>query len=198
MLVNTFMIVTGHVMLRPDWKNFVAEVKAPSNYKDPAKISDYIEKRMQGLEEEIRETTTCLFEASDAKFYIANRESEPSDTPEDSREGYLVQIFRDSAAGGQTSDIRILGSSAETILRAMYSEPFEGESVTRRDLRKLLFTCNLPFTSLEAMRFKTAERNLLLTRKLMPPVNGRCEADYIMDTLHTWGIVPRESWKVIQ
>ena len=169
--------------LRPDWKEFVRAPEAPSNYKDPDKIREYIDKRMQSVEEDVLSSTVSLFEIKNPEFAVY------SSVRGESLEEQLCNLLWED-------ELTFIGNRA--ILYGLFSDVKPDDSVFVKDIRKALFTRAINFTTLEEMRFTSGDRKMLLVDKLMPTREpGESYLKYCVRVMNLWGITDHANWSFI-
>lgn len=193
-------ILTGNLTLRPDWRNFVAEIKAPANYKDESKIKEYVEKKIQSLEQDIVENTSSLFSVSDPALYVpevlfcTSSNYQLTDPDVATREGrmeyaryYLNCLMHSSSP--------VFGRRA--VLRAWVNSMIENSDSqlsVAQDILHMGFRCYPTFAS---WYFPGEDNTRLLTEKLLPEIlSGESQVQYIQRVLDKFGLV-RGEWKTI-
>ncbi len=175
-----YIIGDAQFNLRPDWKEFVRAPEAPANYKDPDKIREYLDKKMQSIEADVLTTTVSLFEVTKPEFAVS------SSVKGESLEEQLCNLLWDD-------ELTFIGNRA--VLYGLFADVKPDESVFVRDVRKALFTRAITFTTLEDMRFTSGDRKMLLVEKLMPVREpGESYLKYCVRVMNLWGITENSCW----
>lgn len=178
-----YLIGDANFSLRPDWKEFVKAPEAPSNYKDPEKIREYLDKKMQSVEADILSTTVSLFVVQCPVFAVS------ASVEGDTLEQKICNLLWED-------EITYFGNRA--VLYALFADATPSDSVYMKDVRKALFTRSINFQTLEDMRFTSGDRKMLLTEKLMPPRDvGESYLKYCVRVLNLWGITEESNWSFI-
>ena len=189
--MSRYVLIEGEFSLRPDWKEFVKAPEAPSNYKKPEVIAEYIRAKMETLEEEVRQNCPSLLTVRNVLFAC----QKDLGIVETSSAAEAILLAMSEAL--QNND-RLLVIGEKQILNAYVAHPSETDSFAIRDLREAVWNGRVTCCTLEDFRFTSSERKMLITDKLMRKDPNEDFIAFAMRNFSNWGIVYPDEWVVFR
>lgn len=187
--MSRYILIEGAVSLRPDWKEFVKAPEAPSNYKKPEVIADYIRSKMETLEEEVKQNCPSLLTVQNVVFAC----HKDLGVVEASSAAEVILL---AFAEAMQNNNRLFVIGEKNILNAYVGHPSDTDSFAIRDLRELVWGGRVTCCTLEDFRFTVQERKMLITDKLMHRDMNEDFISFAIRNFSNWGILRPDSWRV--
>lgn len=178
------VILTGVWSLVQGWEQQVKAPEAPANYKDPAKIEEYVAKKRQTLYLDVLENCPSLWDVHDVTLYA------PLELSIEMPDGLNMTEALDYLFGPEAlpgfDRIVVIGENADKLLRAVYLRELPEEDELYADDHQRVATLvagkRIPTMTPESLLFTAEERKFL--RSTSPGKEpGQTEFEYIHSLL---------------